>query len=54
MELCLGVNGGRVRALAQSEEGSEKRRGRASEGVEELGRPLLEVIDAWQRTWDAC
>ena len=52
VELCLGVNGGRVRPLAQSEEGSEQRRGRASEGVEELVRPLLEGAEARQRRWD--
>ena len=46
VELRLGANGGPVRALTQNEEGSEERRGRASEGVEELGRPLLEGTKA--------
>ena len=45
--LAVG-NGGRVRALAWSEEGSEQRRGRASEGDGELGRPLLEGAEAQQ------
>ena len=38
----LAGNGGHIRALAWSEEGSEQRRGRASEGEGELERPLLE------------
>ena len=41
----LAGNGGRVRALARSEEGSEQRRGRVSEGEVELERPLLEGIE---------
>ena len=44
----LASNGGRVRALAQSEEGSVQRRGRASEGEGELGHPLLEGAEVQQ------
>ena len=44
-EAWLASNGERVRALARSEEGSEQRRGRASEGEGELGHPLLEGIE---------